>query len=205
MAEGQSVGGLTPATTSTSLGTPASSAGVNGAPSLTKTRPGVRTSMIGLELGEVLGDQRIGRRNRRIGHARDHRAEADQRMVDAVARQDRDRPLGVRPRSIRRLRDAARERCAPPRRSPCARRRPARSARKTRSGASRAQWSSQSVTSADRLERSGERTIIEPSAGARRPRPAARRSADFHARYPPQIVARAPKVLRCRLRRLRSR
>ena len=31
----------------------------------------------GLELGEVLGHQRIGRRNGRIGHARDHRAEAD--------------------------------------------------------------------------------------------------------------------------------
>ena len=46
-----------------------------------------------LQLGEIPGDQRIGRRNRRIGRAGDHRAEADQRMIDAVAGEDGDRPL----------------------------------------------------------------------------------------------------------------
>ena len=69
-------------------------AGANGAPSLTKTRPGRQDVEDALQLAEILGDQRIGRRHRRVGQAGDHRAEADQRVIDAVARQDRDRALG---------------------------------------------------------------------------------------------------------------
>ena len=71
------------------------------------------------QLAVVLGDQRIGLRHRRIGHAGDHRAEPDQGMFDAVAGKNRDRTLGVRPRSMIAwaMRRAS---CAPRRRSPCA-------------------------------------------------------------------------------------
>ena len=45
------------------------------------------------ELGEVRGDQRVGRRDRRIGNADILRGKPDQRMLDVVAGKDRDRPL----------------------------------------------------------------------------------------------------------------
>ncbi len=61
----------------------------------------------GLQLGEIFGDQRIGRRDRRVGDASDHRAEPDQRMVDAVAGENGDRPLDREFSVDKRLRDAA--------------------------------------------------------------------------------------------------
>ena len=48
----------------------------------------------GFELAEILRHQRIGHRNRRIRNADMHRREAEQRMLDVVAGQDRDRTLG---------------------------------------------------------------------------------------------------------------
>ena len=47
-----------------------------------------------LELAEVARHQRVGHRDRRIGHADHHRGEPEQRVLDVVAGQDRDRPLG---------------------------------------------------------------------------------------------------------------
>ena len=90
-----------------------------------------------LELGEILGDQRIGRRDGRVGDARDHRAEAHQRMIDAVAGQDRDRPLDAEVPIDQGLRDCCAPPRAPRRRSPCATTRASAlgSARNTRSGA----------------------------------------------------------------------
>ena len=52
------------------------------------------------------GLQRVGRRDRRVGHADVHRRQREQRVLDAVAREDDDRPL-VRQLAIeQRLRDA---------------------------------------------------------------------------------------------------
>ena len=47
-----------------------------------------------LELAEVARHQRVGHRDRRIGHARHHGGEAHERMLDVVAGEDRDRTLG---------------------------------------------------------------------------------------------------------------
>ena len=63
-----------------------------------------------LELGEILGDQRIGRRHGRVRNAGDHRAEADQGVIDAVAGEDRDRPLDGEVPVDQALGDAARRR-----------------------------------------------------------------------------------------------
>ena len=60
-----------------------------------------------LQLAVVLGDQRIGRRDRRVGDAGDHRAEAEERVLDAVAGEDRDRPLHREAAVDDPLRDAA--------------------------------------------------------------------------------------------------
>ncbi len=46
------------------------------------------------QLAEIARHQRIGRRNRRMRNAGIKRAERDQRVLDVVAGQDRDRPLG---------------------------------------------------------------------------------------------------------------
>jgi hypothetical protein len=46
-----------------------------------------------LELAVVLRDQRVGRRDRRIGHAGEHRAEGEQEVLDVVVGEDDDRPL----------------------------------------------------------------------------------------------------------------
>ena len=63
-------------TISTSSGTAASIARANGVPSVANTSPGVRVSMIDLQLAEIARHQRIGRRDRRIGNAGIHRASA---------------------------------------------------------------------------------------------------------------------------------
>ncbi len=46
------------------------------------------------ELAEIVRDQRIGRRDRRVGNADIHGGKADERVLDIVAGEDRDRPLG---------------------------------------------------------------------------------------------------------------
>ena len=48
-----------------------------------------------LEPGEILRGERVGRRDRAIGHADLHRRQADQGVLDVVARQHDDRPLGA--------------------------------------------------------------------------------------------------------------
>ena len=74
------------------------------------TRPGCSSSKMRLELGEVLRHQRVRGRDRRDRHADVHRAEREQRVVDAVVREDRDRPLGPEAAVEQRLADAARRR-----------------------------------------------------------------------------------------------
>ncbi len=55
------------------------------------------------ELPEVAGDQRIGRRDRRVGDADIHRSEPEQRVLEVVAGEDHDGALG---REIARLSSA---------------------------------------------------------------------------------------------------
>ena len=178
VAEGRDAGGLTRATTSTSLGDGRLDRRGEGRAVADEDEARRQDGDDRLELGEILGDERIGRRDRRIRHARDHRAEPDQRMVDAVARQDRDRPLDIEGPGRSGLARRCARRCAPAGRSPCARRLASRSARNTRSGATFAQWSSQSVTAAGwGPSGPGERTSIAPSGRRSTIRPADRRSA----------------------------
>ena len=61
-----------------------------------------------LELDEILGDERIGRRDGSVRNAGDHGAETDERVIDAVSGQDRDRPLGAKAAVDQASRDAAR-------------------------------------------------------------------------------------------------
>ncbi len=49
------------------------------------------------QFAEVARQQRIGRRDRRIGNADAHRRERQQRVLDVVAGDDGDRPLGRQP------------------------------------------------------------------------------------------------------------
>ena len=60
-----------------------------------------------LQLAEVARHQRVGHRDRRIGNARHLRSEPQQRMLDVVAGQDRDRPFGRERALQQRLRDGA--------------------------------------------------------------------------------------------------
>ena len=66
-------------------------------PFAAKTRPGVRMSKMALSLPKSCRHQRIGQRDRRIGNAHMHGGEAEQRMLDVVAGENRDRPLGRQP------------------------------------------------------------------------------------------------------------
>ena len=59
------------------------------------------------QLAEILRDERVGRRDRRIGDADIHGGEADERMLDVVARQDHDRPLRRKVAPQQRRADAA--------------------------------------------------------------------------------------------------
>ena len=52
----------------------------------------------GAQFAEVARQQRIGRRDRRIGNADAHRRQRQQRVLDVVAGNDGDRPLGESPR-----------------------------------------------------------------------------------------------------------
>ena len=65
-----------------------------------------------LELGEILRRERVGRRDRTIGDADLHRRQADQCVLDVVARQHDDRPLGAEIELEQRRRDARRPRRA---------------------------------------------------------------------------------------------
>ena len=89
-----------------------------------------------LDLAEVLAHQRVGGRDRHDGHAGQEAAERQQRVVDRVAGQDQQRPLGPSPRSSSAW--ATAWPCDPPRPRSArpSRRRPSRSARNTRSGVS---------------------------------------------------------------------
>jgi hypothetical protein len=60
------------------------------------------------QLGEIRRNQRIRRRNRRIGNARVHRAQAEQRMLEIIAGQNGNRPLRRKPAIHERLSDSAR-------------------------------------------------------------------------------------------------
>ena len=84
------------------------------------------------QLAEVARHQRVGHRDRRVGNAGHHRGEAEQRVLEVVAGQDRDRPLGRQRPLQQRLRDGAhlRQRLRVGERAP--RRRPARAAPGTR-------------------------------------------------------------------------
>ena len=56
-----------------------------------------------LELAEIGGDQRIGRRNGSIGNANPDRREPEQQMLDFIARQDDQRPILRQPGIEQRL------------------------------------------------------------------------------------------------------
>ena len=75
------------------------------------------------ELAEILRQQRIGHRDRRIGNADMHGGKAEQRMLDVVAGQDRDRTLGRELALQQRRRDRAhrRKRVGVGQRAPAAR------------------------------------------------------------------------------------
>jgi hypothetical protein len=60
------------------------------------------------QLLEVLAHQRVGRRHRAVRHAGIEAAEREQRVLDAVLAEDRDRALGVQAAVEQRLPDAAR-------------------------------------------------------------------------------------------------
>ena len=59
------------------------------------------------QLAEVARDQRIGRRDRRVGDADIDGGEAEQRVLEVVAGEDRDRPLGREVAREQRRADAA--------------------------------------------------------------------------------------------------
>ena len=61
-----------------------------------------------LQLAVVLRDQRIRRRDRRIGHTGQHATEAEQQVLEVVVRQDGHRPLGRQAAVDQRLCNAAR-------------------------------------------------------------------------------------------------
>ncbi len=81
----------------TTISTPAGSASVsarsNSAPSAANTRPGLHPFEHLAERAELVGLQRVGRRDRRVGHARVHRGQRQQAMLDAVAREDHHRAV----------------------------------------------------------------------------------------------------------------
>ena len=58
------------------------------------------------QLREVIGDQRVSRRDRRVGDSHPHRPERQDQVLDVVFRQDHDRPLGRQPALQQRLADA---------------------------------------------------------------------------------------------------
>ena len=84
-----------------------------------------------LELGVVLALQGIGDRDRRHGNAGGVAGEREQRMIDAVAGQDHDRPLGRKSALEQALRQCIDDLAAPPDRSACASRRRLRARRGT--------------------------------------------------------------------------
>ncbi len=136
-----------PATTiSTPAGTVAAMARANAVPLAANTRPGVRISIMALSLPKSSRDKRIGDRNRRIGNADMHGGEAEQRVLDVVAGQDRDRPLGREIALEQRRRDRAhrRQRLRIAQRAPAATWRRAGPERHA-SGAASAQCTSRSV------------------------------------------------------------
>ena len=102
--------------------------------------------MIVAQLAEVLRDQRVGGRDRGIGHADVLGGEREQRVLEVVAREDRERALGRKAALEQRLADAAHalERLGVGQPPPGAIARP-RLARKVRSGACAAQCSRRSV------------------------------------------------------------
>jgi len=59
------------------------------------------------ELGEILRDKRVRRRDGSVWHTRNRGAESENRMVDAVAGQDRDRPFRGETALDQTLRDAS--------------------------------------------------------------------------------------------------
>ena len=67
-------------------------------------QPGRQQRRDVLELAVVGRDQRIGRRDRRVGNADPDRGQAEQEMLDLVARNDHQRPLGPRSGIEQRLR-----------------------------------------------------------------------------------------------------
>ena len=76
------------------------SARSNGAPSAANTRPGCMRSKTCAQRAELAGLQRVGRRDRRVGHADVHRGQRQQRVLDAVAGEDHERcDRGDSPRS----------------------------------------------------------------------------------------------------------
>ncbi len=59
------------------------------------------------QLAEVVGDQRVGGRDRSVGNPDVLRGERQQRMLEIVAREDRERALGRKPALEQRLADPA--------------------------------------------------------------------------------------------------
>ena len=144
----------------------------------------------GFELAVVLGDQRIGLRDRRVRHAGDHGAKPDQRMLDAVAGEDRDGPLA---RQARGRRAPARPggRCrAPARRTRFAKRLPG--ARPRTAGRARPspndRASRSSIADRARAALAISRSSIR-SRGARPSHAAGQRSAEFSSMAPPECIA----------------
>ena len=125
-------GGLAVTAISTSCGTVAAMARAKASPLAAKTRPGVRMSTMVLSLLEILRQQRIRHRDRRVRNADMHGREAEQRVLDVVARQDRDRPLGRQIALQQRCRDGAHLQPASVHSSACATHPPHRAGPETR-------------------------------------------------------------------------
>ncbi len=102
----RSGGGLAVTTSSTSSGTVAAMARPKALPSAANTKPGREQVDDHAQLAEVARHQRIGRRDRREGNADIGRRQRQQRMLDAVAGEDHDRPLGREPAPQQRRADA---------------------------------------------------------------------------------------------------
>ena len=79
---------------STLSGTVAAIARANAAPLAAKHKTGRENVDDGFEFLEILRQQRVRHRDRRIRNADMHGRKANERMLDVIAGQNRDRPLG---------------------------------------------------------------------------------------------------------------
>ena len=90
---GRSLGGFAVTAISTPGGTAAAMARAKAVPLAAKTKSGLKNLDNGFELAEILRQQRVRHRDRRIGNADMHGGKAKERVLDIVAGKNRDRAL----------------------------------------------------------------------------------------------------------------